>query len=229
MNRNYLPRIVRGACRAILWLLLAVAGLIGAYAAAALAGTLVPVNGAWQPPERGVRIFVEDNGVHTGIVVPAVAAGFDWRGVVRPQDIADPRHTAHGWIAFGWGDAGFYRNTPRWADLRPATALGAIFGGGPTVLHVEHIGRPTRSARVRSLLLRPAEYRRLAGYIRASFAEGPPASVHGYGAHDAFYAARGRYGVFRTCNEWTGGALRHAGVRMGAWTPLPPSVLFWLS
>jgi len=26
--------------------------------------------------------------------------------------------------------------------------------------------------------------------------------------------------MFYNCNEWTGAALRHAGVRMGLWTPL---------
>jgi hypothetical protein len=45
------------------------------YIAAGLIGGAVPVNAGWRPPAQGVRIFVESNGVHTGIVVPKVAAG----------------------------------------------------------------------------------------------------------------------------------------------------------
>jgi hypothetical protein len=47
----------------------------------------------------------------------------------------------------------------------------------------------------------------------------------GYGPADIFYEGRGRYNAYRTCNEWTGEALRTAGVRTGVWTPLSQSIM----
>ena len=50
----------------------------------------------------------------------------------------------------------------------------------------------------------------------------------GYTPRDVFYAATGHYGALRTCNVWTGEALRHAGVRMGRWTPFESDVMRWI-
>lgn len=217
--------------RLIAWLLLAPVLAVLAFGLAALIGGAIPVNSGWREPETGVRIFVEDNGVHTGIVVPVVAEGVDWRDLVRPEDIADPRHAAHGWLAFGWGDREFYLNTPTWADMTVGRTLMAFVGSGQTVLHVEHVAQPVPGRSTRTILLRPEEYRRLAARIRATFAtgaDGRATSRYGYAKYDSFYTATGRYGLFVTCNQWTGSVLRAAGVRMGAWTPFSRSVMRWL-
>lgn len=201
------------------------------YLVAGLIGGAIPTNTVRQPPDGGVRIYVEDNGIHTGIVVPVSAAGVDWRGLVRPGDIADSRYAANGYLAFGWGDRAFYIGTPTWSDLDLRTVARAAIGSDDTVLHVEHIPEPLVGPKVRTVLLSRAEYLRLSAYIRTTFAIGPDGraqSVHGYGPHDAFYAAHGHYNVIYTCNEWTGEALRHAGLRMGRWTPFPVTVMAWL-
>ena len=49
----------------------------------------------------------------------------------------------------------------------------------------------------------------------------------GYFGYDAFYEGTGRYSAVRTCNSWTGAALAAAGIRVGAWTPFPVTVLWW--
>jgi uncharacterized protein (TIGR02117 family) len=77
------------------------------------------------------------------------------------------------------------------------------------------------------------EYRKLATHIRGSFAisssgESLPLLGRGYGPADVFYEGRGRYDAYRTCNEWTGEALRAAGVRTGIWTPLSQSIMLRL-
>ena len=66
----------------------------------------------------------------------------------------------------------------------------------------------------------------LVAYIAATFATGGSA-LPGYAANDAFYPGTGRYDAIHTCNAWTGDALRHAGVRIGAWTPFPITVMRW--
>lgn len=211
--------------------LLALAALIVAYGAAGLIGGSIPANAGWRPPATGVTIFVETNGVHTDLVVPVVAAGVDWRDLVRPQDIAEPRYAAYDHLAFGWGEARFYLETPTWADVRPRTVLRAALGSDRTLVHVEHIPAPEISPEARRIVLRPEEYRRLAAFIRASFAAVPPGArprvYRGYGAYDAFYSGSGRYDALNTCNAWTGAALRAAGVRVGAWTPFAVTVMGW--
>jgi len=50
-----------------------------------------------------------------------------------------------------------------------------------------------------------------------------------YGRTDAFYEATGRYGLFFTCNQWTGQALRASGVPMPAWTPFDFNITWQLA
>lgn len=196
------------------------------YAVAALVGGAIPVNRDWRAPVRGVRIFVETNGVHTGIVVPKVAAGVDWRPLARAEHLGDPRHGAHPYLSFGWGERAFYLETPTWADVRIGTVLAAAWGSDETLVHVDHLPEPRVGRDVRAVTLRPEEYRRLAAFIRGTFADASRRH-RGYAAYDVFYDARGRYSMGRTCNSWTGESLATAGVRVGRWTPLPATVLWW--
>lgn len=204
----------------------AILAMLLLYVAAGSIGGAIPSNRAWPPPGRGIEVWVETNGIHTGIVVPKVAAGVDWRPLLPPGDVADPRYGGYPYAAIGWGERTFYLETPTWADVRVTTVLAAALGSRRTLMHVEHLPRPREGADVRRLVLRPEEYRRLAATIRASFAE-RPTHERGYAGYDVFYEARGRYSAIRTCNAWTGDVLRAAGVRVGWWTPFPWSVMDW--
>jgi len=212
----------RWATRAAALLVLLLAG----YAAAGLTGGTIPAHAGWRPPSEGVRIYVESNGIHVGLVVPKVAAGVDWRGIAPGADLADPRYAGYDHLAIGWGERTFFLETATWADVKLRTILASARGSDATLLHVEHAPAPVAGRAVRSVLLRPAEYRRLAAYIRASFATHREA-IRGYDRNDVFYAARGHYSAARTCNAWAGDALRFAGVRIGRWTPFPVTVLGW--
>jgi uncharacterized protein (TIGR02117 family) len=210
----------------------AVLGLIlFAYVAAGMVGGALPANGAWRPPAEGVVVYVEDNGIHTDLVLPKRAMGIDLTPLAPASDLADPRYGGHRWLAMGWGEAAFFLDTPTWADLRPATVVHAIVGSDRTLMHVEHVAEPRSAAEsgVRRIVLRPDEYRRLVRFVAASFANrGPSRERHrGYARYDVFYAARGHYDALRTCNAWTGRALAYAGVRIGAWTPFPVTVTGW--
>lgn len=191
------------------------------YAVAGLIGGALPAGGAPRP-ERGVRIYVEDNGIHTGIVLPAAALD----GIVRPEHFRDPRYAGWGWRSVGWGDRAFYEGTQTWWDVNPLTVLRAAIGSDATVMHVDAVPEPVPGPHVRAVMLTEVEYARLIAHVRASFATGAP--KHGYGDYDAFYRAHGRYSGVETCNTWAGTALRRAGVRMGAWTPFPVTVMWWL-
>ncbi len=214
-------------------------GIVGAiwvaYMIAGLIGGAIPANRGWVQAERGIPVWVEDNGIHTGIVLPLVGpadvAGADWRDLISPYDARDPAYGRNSHVAFGWGDRDFYVSTPRWRDLRPMTVVNAAIGSDETVMYVERIAEPRPAPHVRRILLRPEEYARLVAFIRDSFDTGrlgiAPAQP-GYANHDSFYTARGRYTALNTCNAWTGRALRSAGVRLGLWTPFSVTVMTWL-
>ena len=201
------------------------------YLLAAIIGSAVPANAAWQEPREGVRIFVRTNGVHTWIMVPVAAAGIDWRPLAPAAHIRDSRY-AGGYVAIGYGNRDFYLNTPNWGDLSLRNAFAAAFGGGPSLVHVEHEHNPRPDEYQQPITLSIREYRRLAAHIRSSFdlagGRSKPLLGRGYGPADIFYEARGPYNAYRTCNEWTGEALRAAGVRTGVWTPLSPSIMLRL-
>jgi uncharacterized protein (TIGR02117 family) len=218
------------------WTVLALALLLAipfTYLSAALTLGLVPANPFWAEAERGVTIFIRTNEVHTWIVMPKVAPGTDWRSYAPGNHVADPRWGAASHVAIGYGNRQFYLDTPTWAELSPATAFWALAGTGPTLLHVEHIHDPQPDEITRPIVLRPEEYRRLADFIARRFALGPdgrpiPLLGRGYGPSDIFYEAQGGYSFVMTCNEWTGRALRFAGIRTGLWTPLEPSIMWRL-
>lgn len=212
--------------RRLSFVLPGVAGVVAAYLTAGLVGAAWAVNRDWRPPARGVTIWVEDNGIHTDLVLPKRAAGVDWGGVFAGDALRDPAYARFAHVAVGWGERGFFIGTPTWWDLRPGTVIAAALGSDDSVLHVEHVARPAAGERVRAVVLTPAQYRRLAAMVRGSLAGGRAAP--GYAGYDAFYPARGHYDALHTCNEWTGRALREAGVRVGRWTPFPATVSWWL-
>ncbi|KQR83353.1 hypothetical protein ASG07_09870 [Sphingomonas sp. Leaf343] len=200
--------------------------IVLSYLAAGLIGGAIPLNREWREPEGGVTIWIESNGIHTGIVVPKLAAGADWRALAKPGDLRDPRYAGYDHLSFGWGERAFYLETPTWWDVRPATVLAAATGSARTLVHVDHVPAPAGSDSVRRIVLTPDQYRRLAAYIVASVKPGG-GTEPGYFGYDAFYEGTGRYSAIRTCNAWTGAALAAAGVRVGAWTPFPVTVMWW--
>lgn len=220
--------MVRVLWRKTLWIAAVPLLALYLYVCAGLVGGALPAPSAPRP-RGGVTIWVENNGVHTGLVLPLVASGVDWRPIARPEHLRDPR-LASRWLAIGWGDRDFFLGTPTWADVDAGTVVAAAIGSSHTLVHLEHIRRPRTGPDVRAVMLRPDEYRRLAAFVRSSI-DTRGARLrwrHGYGNFDAFYAGTGRYSARVTCNEWTGEALRRAGVRMGRWTPFPATVMAWL-
>jgi len=208
-------------------LLTAILALPALYMAAALAGSLIPVNRGWTEPSNGTTIYLADNGVHVDIVMPIAAQGLDWRPLIPSGDFAriDPNA---GWIAFGAGERRVYLQTPTWWDLTPRTLWSALTGG-ERVMHVEYVPSPYYA--VRQIRLRPEEYRRLWAAIRADFAldaRGRPVHIDhpGYGASDTFYRATGKASMFRTCNSWAAGRLRLAGVETSLWPPFAQGLVW---
>jgi uncharacterized protein (TIGR02117 family) len=208
-------------------ILTAILAILTLYLAAALIGSLVPVNRGWSEPDEGVTIYLADNGIHSDIVMPARAQGLDWSPLFPKSEFA-PSNRGARWIAFGSGEERVYLNTPTWWDLTPATIWAALTGSR-RVNHVEWLATPSYA--VRELRLRPEEYRRLWAALRADFQldpQGRPIRVDhpGYGCCDAFYWSGGRFSALSTCNSWTADKLRLAGIETSLWPPFPNGLLW---
>jgi hypothetical protein len=137
-------------------------------------------------------------------------------------------------VAVGWGDRGFYVETPRWADLKASTVFHALFVPSESVLHVEYLEKPVPGDYLHEVLVTREQYQRIVEFVRATVGAVDErgaarlASEVTYGPIDRFYAAHGSYHLFNSCNQWTGRGLKRAGVPVGIWTPLKVHVLWWL-
>lgn len=207
----------------MVWLKRALGALglvIASYLGAAVALGLLPVNRDFAPARDGIEIAIASNGFHTDLFLPMRAAGIDWSEWCPPmRDDGTAR-----FVGFGWGDRRFYLETPSLADMQLGTALHAVWFSSDVVLHVESIDDLVQLGDAHRLTITPAAYRTLAGYVRASFRlDGTNRPIRrpepGYRPADGFYAARGTYSPFETCNEWLAEGLRAAGIRTGWWAP----------
>jgi uncharacterized protein (TIGR02117 family) len=198
------------------------AGLAGSaalYGLAALACALAPSGGRPQKPGPfDPVLFVCASATHADLVVPIADDAVDWPGAFPAVTGAVPDGA---WLAFGWGDYGVYHDSPRWRDLRPGVALAALAGLGPATLHVMAV-KPPRGGDCLAVGVDRAGRQALARFIRATVLDDPagaPRLLDAPRAGEAFYAARGRYSPFRTCNGWAAEALASAGLPAARWAP----------
>ncbi len=206
--------------------------LAAAYFSIAYGLLLLPANTAPQAGTIAVNAYVHSNGVHTDFVFPLRAEGVDWSLAFPAEHLAQAPVGAT-YVAIGWGDREFYLNTPRWRDLTAMRALQALSGSGRSLLHVSYLRPSDLQEGTYALPLSAKQYASLVKHVdtalvRAGTGQGVSVPGQHYGAHDAFYEARGSYDAFTTCNVWVGRGLRQAGVKVSAWTPLASQVVWHL-
>ena len=195
-----------------------------AYLSVAFVLGLVVVNGTFTETGGGIPIAVCSNGVHTDFVLPVKTDVVDWSAVFPRERFAAPVDRFDR-IGIGWGDLAFYKSTPRWRDFELPTALRAVAGAGPTALHVQYRADPGASERCAQLTIGAVQYRRLARYIGGTVVGSRQPVATGYGTSDAFFPARGRFSLFKTCNVWVGEGLKAAGLPTGLWSPFSFQVM----
>lgn len=193
------------------------------YLIAAYTVPLITVNNDFRNGENGIKLFVVSNGVHTDVVLPAKTPFKDWT-LAFPKDSFDVKDSSYSYIAFGWGDKGFYLNTPNWSDLTFSTAFNAAFGLSETAIHVRYLKeRKKENENCVQVLIDTDSYVKLITYIEKSFQKKGETflkiSHPGYGRFDRFFEAKGTYSLFYTCNVWTNFALKEINVRTALWSP----------
>lgn len=215
-------------------LLLALFSLIAVpviYLMTAFGLMLFPANSEFQNNYQNndhVSVSLRSNGVHLDLILPVQHDGHDWRAVFQPADFQTLPESLN-FIAIGWGDADFYLDTPTWQDLSFKTAVSAMLGRNPSLLHVEYLAAAdftTFNIRVDAV-----QYRKLIYFVDAQVARADPNLITGivvpgasYFGDDAFFKAIGSYTAIHTCNAWVGDALRKGGVRVSVWTPFAVNV-----
>jgi uncharacterized protein (TIGR02117 family) len=218
---------VKRAAKWAAWAIAVPLALLTLFLLASWIGSALPRNGDWAEPRTGIEIMIETNGVHTAIVMPLVTPQKDWRPAFPMDDLgASLRPSTH--VSVSWGEREVFLNTPTWADITPATILGAAVGGD-SLLHIAHYTRPAPGDTIRPLRVTQEQYARLVAAIERQVL--PPAartSYPGYYANDVFYDAPGTYHLGNTCNQWTSDTLAEAGIRTGRWTPLAGGVMRWI-
>lgn len=173
--------------------------------------------------DKNIEVFILTNGVHTDIVFPARNHIINW-DTVFPFHQTRSQDTAINHVSIGWGDKGFYMETPEWKDLKASVAINAAFGLGASALHITFYKQMKVGERCRSIMVSEGQYHKLIEYIH-SFIKRDEAQRAAfittdalYGEFDAFYDAKRKYSLLFTCNTWANTALKKAGLTACAWT-----------
>lgn len=190
----------------------------------------IGVGQATMPTDENITIYLWSNGVHTDFVLPTHSPQQNWTDIFLPHHVKDGQ--ARAWTAIGWGDKGFYLNTPTWAELKVSTALKAISGTSQSAMHVtfyddKEVASCQRCAKVS---ISPAQYQQLITYIKKDITwqnhqAMPIDTTAQYGDTDAFYEAKGSYFLFYTCNTWVNEGLKAMGVPSAWWTITDKGIL----
>lgn len=222
----------------MLWRILSKTGLIycagafEAFSAAAFAFVLIAFYGEAIPtgelPKEGDHfIYVRSNGIHTELILPTDNGTVDWKQTITPDDFGE--NISLEYTVFGWGDKGFFMNTPEWSDLTAKTATSALLLPTSTAMHVGFEPCPTENENCIKIYLNKEQYLKISEYIRDSFLHKDDKVLlipgKGYGVNDNFYEANRSYHLFRTCNTWTSNALKRAGVRTSVFAVFPNAVM----
>lgn len=173
---------------------------------------------------KTVDIYLFTNGVHTDLVVPVKNEQYDWSKTI-PFKNTHSRKTDFRYLAVGWGDKGFYLDTPTWADLKFSTAFKAAFWLSESAMHCTFYKTMTEGKDCVKITITKTEYQNLINYINAKFDHDENGNVQWiktnavYGNNDAFYDAQGKYSFLNTCNTWANSGLKAAGQKSALWSP----------
>ena len=173
---------------------------------------------------KNIDAYILTNGVHTDLVVPVKTPEIDWSQQIPFENTLSKR-TDFKYLAIGWGDKGFYLDTPTWADLKFSTAFKAAFWLSESAMHCTYYEKMTVGKDCVRLNLTRQQYLDLIKFINDKFdrgQNGKPILIKTdavYGKNDAFYDAKGSFSFLDTCNTWSNNGLKAAGQKAALWTP----------
>lgn len=184
--------------------------------------SFVSVNYDVAQNQEEIPIYILTNGVHTDIVLPIKNEHHDWSSQLKFEHTKS-KDTTYQYVALGWGDKGFYLETPTWADLKVSTAVKAASGLSTSAMHVTFYKHLKENQSCKKIQISLENYKKLIAFINESFQtkSGEFLKIETnavYGKHDVFYEANGSYSLFYTCNSWANQALKAANQKAALWT-----------
>ncbi|SIR13786.1 TIGR02117 family protein [Chryseobacterium sp. RU33C] len=199
-------------------------GIVIIYAILGLLIPYIPVSAKDDGQKKEIPIYIYTNGVHTDIVMPVKNDLQDWSQKI-PFGNTKSKKTDYQYIGIGWGDKGFYLDTPTWADLKFSTAVKAAFWLSDSAMHCTYYNTMKEGDDCKMIMISRSQYENLVKYVEDKFDRDqngnfmliPTSAV--YGDNDAFYDAKGTYSFLYTCNTWSNNALKAAGQKAALWTP----------
>ena len=200
------------------------------YAIAIFFTSIISVNNTEEIEDKNIPVYILSNGVHTDIVVPLKNKIKDWSKEITYLD-TKAKDSTKNLLAFGWGDKGFYLDTPTWADLKFSTAAKAVTGLSSSAMHVTFYNNLKENEYCRKILISESQYKKMIQYIEDSFQLNITNNIqrigtHSYGENDIFYEAKGSYSLFYTCNSWANQALKAAQQKAALWTVLDKGIFY---
>lgn len=180
---------------------------------------------------KDIAIYILSNGVHTDIVVPVKNEWKDWSEEINFSNTL-AKDTSFQYLGLGWGDKGFYLETPTWAELKPSVAFKAATGLSTAAVHATYLYNIREDSLCKKIMVNTNQYKRLIDYISNSFLKDASGRIihiktnANYGETDAFYDAIGSYHIFHTCNTWANNALKACGQKASLWTPFDSGILY---
>ena len=199
-------------------------GIVIFYVICAVTIPLIGVPAEKTTEPKTIEAYILTNGVHTDIVVPVKSEVFDWSKEIPFEDTKSKR-TDFKYLSVGWGDKGFYLDTPEWKDLKASTAIKAAFWMSESAMHCTFYDKMKEGEDCKKIMLTKTQYQNLIQFIRDKFDRDASGKVQLiktdaiYGDNDAFYDAKGRYSFLDTCNTWANDALKVAGQKAALWSP----------
>lgn len=178
-----------------------------------------------------VVIYILTNGVHTDLVMPVKNPQIDWSTEIKFHNTAS-KDSLMEYVALGWGDKGFYLETPTWADLKFSTAFKAAFSLSTSAIHATFYKNMKEGETCKKISISKEQYSRLIKFIKNSFRTNSSGNfIHivtnaNYGKDDAFYEANGSYNLFHTCNTWANNGLKTCGQKACLWTPFDTGIFY---
>jgi uncharacterized protein (TIGR02117 family) len=169
------------------------------------------------------RFFVVSHGWHTGLVL-------DGSDLVALLPELKSRVGGNAFVEIGWGDEAFYRAGTITAGL----ALRALFQPTPSVLLVVAFDVGPRQyfprSKVLELTVPAAGYDEVLKFVVRTFQRSADGALLPLGpglyGDSGFYAARGKFHAFNTCNTWVAEAIERTGFPMPEEQTLTASALF---
>lgn len=194
-----------------------------AYIVLALGLSRITVNSDVDKENKSIEIFIKSNGVHTDIILPIKNEIKNWTKEIKFEQTKS-QDSIMNYIGIGWGDKGFYLDTPTWSDLKASTAIKAATGFSSSAMHTTFYKEIVEDKNCKKIIISKNNYQKLVTYITASFQEDSNKNIqwisgHSYAKNDAFYEAKGSYSLFKTCNSWANSALKSSNQKAAFWTP----------